>query len=242
MAKLMMIMGVQRSGTNVLLKSLGSSRRVQSFNESMDNPLFSRLNLRPEPEIREVLRGAIRPVLCKPINETTVRGVTDVFTEFADHDMRVIWIYRDPVNTYHSHTHRWTGFRDRPAAFAEHWSRRNLSCLSALPHHGDRIAVVRYEDIVVDPGVLKDLAAFLGTPACYLFRPDRGIGRDRVSRAHQAVIDHATAGVLARLDASRRFVARFARDDLPIWAHRAAGRARRELFKFRRAVRGRRSR
>jgi len=242
MAKLLMIMGVQRSGTNALLKSLGSTRRVRTFNESMDSPLFSRLNLRPEPEIREVLDRARQPVLCKPINETTVREVAEVFDEFSTHDVRLIWIYRDPVNCYFSHVRRWTGFRGKPAAFAEHWSRRNDSALSAIPHHGQHIAVVRYEDLTEDPAVLWDLAAFLGTPACYLFRPDRAIGRERTSRSDQALIDRATGHVLARLDASRRFVARDARDGLPAWAHRAMGRSRRELFKLRRAVRGRRSR
>ena len=242
MAKLMMIMGVQRSGTNALLKCLGSSRRVQVFNESMDSPLFSRLSLRPEVQIREVLQGARRPVVCKPINETTVREVSDVFDEFAAHDVWVIWIYRDPVNCYHSHVRRWKGFRDNPAAFAEHWSHRNRSILAAIPHHGHRIAVMRYEDLAEDPSVLRDLTAFLATPGCYLFRPDRGIGRERTSRTDREVIDRATEEVLARLDASRRFVARDARDGLPIWAHRVMGRSRRELFKIRRAVRGKRSR
>ena len=242
MTKLMMIMGVQRSGTNALLKCLGSSRRVRAFNESMDNPLFSRLNLRPEPQIRELLQSTRSSVVCKPVNETTVREVSDVFDEFSEHDVWVVWTYRDPVNCYHSHVRRWTGFRGNPTAFAEHWCHRNLSILAALPHHGHRIAVVRYEDLAEDPAVLRDLTAFLATPGCYLFRPDRGIGRERTSRAEQAVIDGATADVLTRLDANRRFVARDARDGLPIWAHRVMGRSRRELFKIRRAVRGTRSR
>ena len=236
MARLWMIMGVQRSGTNTLFKCLASTNHVRAYNESVDSPLFRDLNLRPEPEVRSLLQDSSGPLMCKPINETTVRSVGEVLEEFAPHDPRVVWLYRDPVNCYHSHNQRWERFRNRAGTFAAHWNDRNRSVLRALAGHGRRIIVVRYEDLTEDPNVLRGVCAFLGTRGCYLFRPDRAIGRQRVSRADQELLDRETNDVLERLDASRLFVARDAPGGLPAWAHRGAGRLRRQLFKVRRAT------
>lgn len=232
MSRLVFIMGVQRSGTNALFKSLSSDPAVLGVNEAPDSAFFEEVLLRPEPELRPHLQAWPGPVVLKPISETNRRSVADVLAEFAAYDLRVAWIYRDPVNCFHSHVVRWQGFRDRPEAFAEHWSQRNRSLLEALPEHGERLAVVRYEDLVEDPAVFAELVAWLGIPGSYLFRPDRGAGRSEQPAAVQAAIDVGTAGTLARLDAVRRFQAGRA-SALDRAGARLAGRVRREWSKLR---------
>jgi len=224
--RLVLIMGVQRSGTNALFKSLTSDPGVLGVNEAPDGPFFQDVLLRPEPELRPHLQAATGPVVLKPISETNHRGVDDVLVELAAYDPRVPWIYRDPVNCFHSHIVRWQGFRDRPEAFAAHWSERNQRALDALGSHGERIAVVRYEDLVTDPQVFVDLGAWLQLPGAYLFRADRGEGRAEQPQEVQALIDAGTAEVRAALDAARRFRAGEA-GTLSRAGHRLVGRVRR---------------
>ena len=233
MARVIFLMGVQRSGTNALFKSLSSSAEVRAANESVDSPWFRELDLRPEAEVRALLEGDERPVVLKHINETKARSVHDVLHEWRDHDVRVAWTYRDPVNCYHSHVKRWQGFRGQPEAFARHWALRNGSVIDALKEHGPRIAVVRYEDLAVDAAVLDRLASFLEIPACYLFRPDRAGGWREVPAQEQDLIARETADALARLDRSRRFVARPEPRMLTNRLRRLEGRVRRQLFKLR---------
>lgn len=238
MARIILLMGVQRSGTNALFKSLSSSTEVRAFNESMDSPWFARLDLRPVAQLEALLAEDPRPVVLKPINETKTRSVSEVLDEFGAHDARVAWAYRDPINAYFSHVVRWKGFRGQPEAFARHWAARNRSVLEALQPYGSRIAIVRYEDLAVDAAVLDELSAFLEIPGCYLFRPDRAAGWREVSDEEQELIARETADVLARLDRSRRFDAR---PEPRMWTNRlrrVRGRAQRQIYKLRRVARG----
>lgn len=227
----MLLLGVQRSGTNALFKCLESGPGVEAHNEAPDGPFFERVLLRPMDELRPRLENRSRPLLLKPISESTRRPVAALLDEWAAYAPRAIWLYRDPVQVFHSHVERWQGFRDRPAAFAEHWSARNASALEALAGHGEALAIVRYEDLIADPAVFAALAAWCGLPGAYLFRADQGRGRGLQPAEVQALLDEACAPVLARLDGARRFRADAARP-LARTTARALGRLRREWTKL----------
>jgi len=229
--RLVLIMGVQRSGTNALFKSLTSAPGVLGVNESPDSAFFEDVLLRPEAALRPHLHAHDGPVVLKPISETNRRGVDAVIEELLAYDPVVPWIYRDPVNCFHSHVQRWEGFRGRADAFAAHWSRRNRLALDALARHGDRIAVVRYEDLIADPAVFHALAAFVDVPGSYLFRADRGAGRATQPADIQSRIDAGTRSTLDELDAARRFVAG-ASTTLSRARSRLVGRLSRELHKL----------
>lgn len=92
-------MDPQRSGTNALFNSFAKDTNFRWFNESDDSKIFYEWNLRPESEIRPILRGS-SPVLLNPVNETDFRNVIDVIKEYEDDDLWIAWIYRDPVNVY----------------------------------------------------------------------------------------------------------------------------------------------
>lgn len=197
-------MGVQRSGTNTLFRSLVAAPGVTGFNE--DDPLvFEDGALRPEPTLRPLLHDSA-PVVIKPISETKWRSVASVLDEFAAYELRVPWIYRDPVDCYASHIARWKGFRGKPEAFAIQWRDRNQSVLDALETHGESIAIVRYADLCGDPRVFRSLAAFVGVDGRNRFGRVRTHGDDTISDAHIQVIRSLTNPVWSVLEVNRRFV------------------------------------
>jgi hypothetical protein len=204
-ASLVFVMGVQRSGTNALFRSLNTPS-VTAFNEHLDSPMFDQMFLRPAPVLRPVLEVASGSILAKPISETKRRSVSDVFHEFRAHDLRVVWIYRDPVNCYASHIERWAEFRGAPGAFTAEWNHRNQSVLDALSGYADHIAVVRYGDLVSDPRVLAQLGAFLELSTRYRFKPDSNRGRTVLDQGTVALIEEEAATVWDKLQAARRFL------------------------------------
>ena len=168
---LVFIMGVQRSGTNALFRSL-SGGAAQAYNEAHSSPLFESMYLRPELQVRQTIAAAGGPVLAKPISETKRRSVRDVFREYARYDLRVAWIYRDPVNCYASHINRWDEYKGRAEAFVQSWCQRNQMALDGLEDAGGRLAIVRYRDLIDDHRLIKQLGDFLGLRGRYRFLHD----------------------------------------------------------------------
>ena len=72
-----MITGHQRSGTTALMNSLSRDPNIELINESLNNELFYKWNLKPEKEIRSFLNNLKKPLLTKPVNETKKRGIRD---------------------------------------------------------------------------------------------------------------------------------------------------------------------
>ena len=200
--RLVFIMGVQRSGTNALFKSLERGAN-HAYNEAEDSPLFEGFYLRDDAVVRGVLDGCSGVVLAKPISETKRRSVSDVITAYAGYDLSVIWIYRDPINCYASHIERWTGFRGRPAAFAESWAERNQSVLDALEIHADRITLVRYEDLTRSPAMVVSLGATIGLRTRSKFRRDHRRGRRALSSDVISIIEAGTQQALKTLDSAQ---------------------------------------
>lgn len=200
--KIIMVMGVQRSGTNALFNSFAKDTNFRAFNECDDSEIFYEWNLRPECEIRSILRGS-GPVLLKPVNETDFRSVTDVIREYKDYDVWIPWIYRDPVNVYYSWLTKW----NMPSVdeFIEMWNRRNQSILTILPDFGSRIGIVRYEDLVADPQVFYRACGFFSITGEYLFREDSESGRRNLSNRVITEIEQGTTQILNNLNKSRTF-------------------------------------
>ncbi len=100
--RIIMIMGVQRSGTTALFHLMTEDPDLDGYHK--DDPQLNddRYLLRPEPEIRDVLQSARGPVLLKPISETMVRSLEDVCAEYSAHQLDIVWLYRDPVNVVYS--------------------------------------------------------------------------------------------------------------------------------------------
>jgi hypothetical protein len=208
MAKeLVMVMGVGRSGTTALFRSLAKDRRVVRYNESIDSAIYFNYRLRPLGEIASVLSSVTGPVLLKPVHETSYRTIEDVIDEFRGYALRIVWIYRDPVNVFYSmHLQGWVPFTKIGSdSNVEQWSRRNRLAHESYERHPDFIAIVRYEDLLIDSRVFRRLCKWLGIQGKSCFRADSGKGRRQVPLAVQSKIDSRTTEVLRALDAARIF-------------------------------------
>jgi hypothetical protein len=200
--KIVMVMGVQRSGTSALFFSLAKDDRFNSFNESADNAFFYNYFLRPERVLGPLLIEIEKPVLLKPISETKRRSLDDVFEEYAAYDVSALYIYRDPVNTYYSSNARWP---EAVEPYLEKWIRRNQYLLALHPRFRPRVAVIRYEDLIADPNIFREACDFVGIKGTYSFRADSCRGRKSLPEGIQKQIDQWTQTVLSELDHMRKF-------------------------------------
>lgn len=204
--KIIMVMGVQRSGTNVLRESFGKDPEISDFNESADSELFQDWKLRPEKEIRPILQRLGGPILTKPISETKFRSINDVMKEFCDYDVWISWIYRDPINVYYSQIIKWEMVKNRGIeSFIDDWNKRNRSILTALPSYSSKIAIVQYENLISHPEIFNGMCRFFGIQGEHLFRKDSSGGQKNLSGETKAKIARGTADILSELN-SRSFV------------------------------------
>ena len=200
----MMIMGHQRSGTNALFNSLVKGNDCVPIVDVASSDVYDDFYLRPEAEIRTILNDQKKPVLLKPVNETKKRSIDSVFEEYQQYDLRILYIYRDPVNAFFSQTEFWPEYTDVDY-FIDRWNARNLLAINISPVWKPKFAIVKYEDLIEDPGVFDQACRFLEISGKYLFRTDKGGGRQSLSADVQKQIDEGTAGVLAQLDQYRTF-------------------------------------
>lgn len=204
--RLLMIMGVQRSGTSALFAALATAPMVTPRDESAADELYEDFFLRPEPQTRDVLAALPGTVLLKPVRESERRSPEEVSKEYADYDLTIIWLYRDPVNVMHSYLrHGWMRNANDAAAtlFATEWDKRNRSAITARASLGPRLVVVRYEDLVAGRGVLPRLAHHLGLAINADFGEDTALGRRTLDPHLQAVIDRHVRTTLGALDSQR---------------------------------------
>jgi hypothetical protein len=204
--KLIMVMGVQRSGTTVLFKSLARDPALTSFNESADDRMYYLYRLRPLDEIAPILDAAPGSILLKPITETFYRSLDEVRQEFADYILHFVWIYRDPMNVLLSMSRKgWLSSGLDGEQGAGNWVTRNRLALQFQKEHPAEIAIVRYEDLICDRQVFQSLCQSLGINGIPNFRSDRGNGRRDLPADVQAAIHNVTRQTLRALDAARTF-------------------------------------
>lgn len=96
-ARAILLVGLQRSGTNMVVRGLARNPAVEVYNEN-DRRAFDRYRLRPEGDVAElVARSRSRVVLLKPLCDThrvadLLDGALAGATSAAP---RAVWAYRD---------------------------------------------------------------------------------------------------------------------------------------------------
>jgi len=204
--KVIMVTGVQRSGTTALFRSLARDPAVTAFHENADDAVYYLYRLRPMREVAPILNAAPGAVLLKPINETFDRSLEDLRAEYASYALQLVWIYRDPVNVLTSMSRKgWLPTDLAGESGAGSWVARNRLALQFQKNHPTMIAVVRYEDLIADPNVFRSLCESLGVKGTPVFRQDRGTGRRDLPLANQRSIDAVTRTTLTALDVARTF-------------------------------------
>ncbi len=197
---LIFVLGSQRSGTNVLRQSLSLDPYVQGFNERKNSEFYVGWALRPEPEIRPVLARFQHTVLLKPIQSVIRRPVGDFLNEFKDYNLKVAWIYRDPVAVFRSRGERWS-YKAEAGPFITEWNRINKSVMDA---NDPRVSVVCYDQLTSDSTVFKALCQHLKIKGENLFHSGRPVEEveSSLSEDDVAEIRKATVETLDRLDAA----------------------------------------
>jgi hypothetical protein len=196
--RLVMILGFQRSGTTALFETLASAPGVSPRQEHANDDVYDDYFLRPEPQIRPVLAALPGTVLLKPVRESRRRSPLEIAEEYRNYDLTMIWLYRDPVNVYQSWLEKqWV---TNPQGIGQHWVSRNKKCLASRAALGDKLIIVRYEDLVTSPACVAALAGRLGLTVESTLRADSNAGRTHVAADVQQEIDAATRATLEQLD------------------------------------------
>lgn len=199
--KIIMVMGVQRSGTTILLKCLSKDRNISTFNEDHSD-FFKNYFLRPLSKIELQVRKINKLILLKPISETIVRSINDIFEEYKEYDVWIPWIYRDPVNVYYSHLLNICAFQ-KVDDFIDSWNKRNQKILSVLPKYGHKILIFRYEDIISSDRIFFELCQSLKINGQFLFGDDPSAGIKNLSSELKRRIYRGTYKTLAELNKNR---------------------------------------
>jgi hypothetical protein len=202
---LIVIMGVQRSGTTALFNALANAPGVSARHESKGDEIYDDYFLRPEPEIRAVLHSLPGTVLLKPVRESERRTPLEVAEEYCDYDLRIIWLYRDPVNAFHSYVRfGWCEQATGPAFwFAKEWDKRNMEAVGSAKQLGKRLLVVRYEDLTTHRLLVRKVAEVVGLRVSGALGEDSSGGRRSLPEELQTIIDDHTLMTRGRLDGLR---------------------------------------
>lgn len=94
-------------------------------------------------------------------------------------DLFFVALARNPLDTFYS---MWTRWRGLPDQNQRDWLRAYRNLLRFQERVGDRLLIVRYEEMVRDPGCLAPLYRFMGEPAPpadYMHRESVGKWRGR---------------------------------------------------------------
>ena len=204
--KLIMVMGMQRSGTTALLYALGQDPSVQIENEEPEGPLYNQYRLRPAHEMHPELMRIKRRVILKPVVEAEYREIDDVIQEFLAYDPLIAWIYRDPIDVWSSAKRT---FHLSPEDFSDwlnRWVKGNESALRSLSgRFRDRIRAVDFHDLIQHREVFNSLCEFLHLePRNNLFwREDPKKGHRSLPEDLQDRIESETRSVIEKLHEHR---------------------------------------
>jgi hypothetical protein len=207
MQRLLMIMGIQRSGTNALFNSFSKAGHCVPLLDTDQSDIYDQYYLRPEPILRPFLSDHAKPILLKPVNETKKRSIDAVFEEYRGYDLRVLYIYRDPVNAFFSQIEMWPEYND-VTEFVQQWNERNLYAINLSPEWKHKFAIVKYQDLSEDPKVFDQACQFFGIQGTYLFRADKNRGRERLTPSIRKQIEDGTRSMLQQMDERRAFLPR----------------------------------
>ncbi len=202
---ILMILGVQRSGTTALFETLATADSLTSWHESDNSEIYFDWYLRPEPEIRSLLQSSPYPVLLKPVRESELRSPLDLLQEYAEYNLQMIWLYRDPVNVIYSYLQKgWIPDTiDEFVALAYEWNERNRSVILEAEQCQANLTAVRYEELLESPTLVHTLAAKFGLCVASGLRPDSMAGRANMASERQYMIDVICRHTLARMDTMR---------------------------------------
>ena len=200
-----MILGVQRSGTTALFETLSTAPNLTCWHEAENSEIYNDWYLRPEAEIRTHLLGSPYPVLLKPVRESEIRSPLSLLDEYQNYNLQMIWLYRDPVNVIYSYQQKgWiTGRADEYIRLAYAWQLRNQYVLDEADRCAGNITAVRYEELLESQTLVHRLAGRFGLSVSSILVPDSMAGRRHLPSDIQSLIDDICGSTMNAMDALR---------------------------------------
>jgi hypothetical protein len=201
------VMGLQRSGGSTLLDAFRRNRNVSILREK-NKRIFDYFMLRPESEIRPLLQKTKLITLIEAKSETKQREVKDLFAEFSEYSVKIIWNYRNPVSVYYSRLIKYP-HKDWVAdeiEFCKMWNQRNASVINALTLFQKDIAIVKLEDLIENKMVFNQLCDFIGVKGRNKFYSEKPTYEKALSDSIITTINEQTSSILAQLGLNRRFI------------------------------------
>jgi len=154
--KIVMIMGIQRSGGTTFLSSFLRDSSITALKQEQNSQVYRLTHLRPIDETLEYLMGLRGTVIMEPKSDSKFRAITDIFEEYSPFEVWMLWNYSDPVAVCIRYLLRYPhkNTPDKIDRFIGMWNTRNQRLLDALPRYGERIAIIKLEDVIQDPQTL----------------------------------------------------------------------------------------
>ncbi|THB65109.1 MAG: hypothetical protein D6E12_13365 [Desulfovibrio sp.] len=220
--RVVLVLGVQRSGTNALHRSLALDPWVAGFNEDGDNEFYHKYRLREPSSFLPVIGKFPGIVLLKPIMDIIKRDLSELYAKFPGCEVKTAWTYRDPVNVFYSRVKRWPQADwTEPESFSAKWNEINRKGLEQANQTPQDFAIVSYDDMTVDYATFRGVSRFLGIQGVWLFRADSRSGYRHLATEVQEQIMEQTREVREALDAARTFQPK-AKKELPSEAREVA--------------------
>jgi hypothetical protein len=203
--KLILVMGVQRSGGTTFLHAFNRDPNLTILKQVTHSEIYSDTHLRPEAQIRDYLCGCKKTVVLEPKSETKFRDLSTVLNEFAAYPITVLWNYANPVSVYARRLKRYphkAGIAHEEE-FIQMWLQRQQRALDAYKEYPNTMVFVRLEDIVQDPRVFWKTCAALGIRGTYRFYKDKECVQSQLSTDTRQRIEQGTAEMINVLDQKR---------------------------------------
>jgi hypothetical protein len=106
--RLILVVGVQRSGTNMIMEVFSRGFQYDSFSDS-DSQFFDNCEFRPTNEVIKRSSSVLAPIIAlKPMMETY--KLNEMLQEFPN--CQGIWVYRCMADVVNSHVAQWAGMPD----------------------------------------------------------------------------------------------------------------------------------
>jgi len=177
--RVILLMGVQRSGTNALRKSLEHDTSIISYNEGIYNIFFEKWLLRPKKSYTEFLTQLnFKTVLLKPVQETRLKKIEEIITGFDIFNCYIIWPFRNPINVYYSQNKK---SKRSIKSFIADWNKRNSDAIDFYINKKDDILFVEYEKLLTDKEYLNNIFKYTNINGKDIFLNDSNAGINTLS-------------------------------------------------------------
>lgn len=191
-----LLLGVQRSGTNAIRRSLENDKLILSINESISNDFFKDWLLKPKSEYENKINGLHNvTLLLKPVQETRKRNIISIMNDFSEYKTTILWPFRNPINVYYSQKIK----KDRSVyEFLNDWINRNSDAIK-YSENNNNIIFIPYEKLINDKEYFASLCVKINVNGKFMFKQDSKKGELNLNNKIKNEITKRTQEIYSKL-------------------------------------------